>query len=169
MLLIQSRKLKGIGLLYSTTYNSTLQEDLEVTLTIRFDILQHNFIKSKLYSIDPKRLQVPSKARFIGWKNSYKCMGQLRHNICVFSLEDLPELVTRNEFFANKFLLSFDPISYQCMEEWVSNKVSTNQVINIIHYCRLIFVMPYSVNPSCARLLNSVSTKAYANATSVKL
>ena len=81
-------------------------------------------------------------------------MGELRHNICVFSLEDLPELVTRHEFFANKFLLEFDPIGYQCMEEWLNSKISLHQTVDIIHYCRLLFVIPYSINPSCARLLN---------------
>ncbi|RMZ94883.1 beta-1-3-galactosyl-O-glycosyl-glyco beta-1-6-N-acetylglucosaminyltransferase-like [Brachionus plicatilis] len=60
-------------------------------------------------------------------------MGELRHNICVFSLEDLPELTTRSEFFLNKFLLDYDPISYQCMEEWLNSKVSLYQTIVICY------------------------------------
>lgn len=83
----------------------------------------------------------------------YKCKGELRHNICVFSLEDIPELVTRNEFFANKFLLEYDPLTYQCVEEWLKNKISLHQTINVIHYCRLMFIIPYSINPSCARII----------------
>jgi hypothetical protein len=95
---------------------------------------------------------VPTKARFIGWKDLYKCMGEHRHNICVFGVEDLPELVTRNEFFANKLMLDFDPIAYQCMEEWLANKTSLSQHVNIINYCRLLFVIPYSNHLRCARL-----------------
>lgn len=104
---------------------------------------------------DETRGGIPSKARFIGWKNSYKCMGELRHNICVFAIEDLPELVTRTEFFLNKFLLEYDPIAYQCMEEWIENRVMSYQTLNIINYCRLLFVIPYSINPSCARLIEN--------------
>lgn len=86
-------------------------------------------------------------------------MGELRHNICVFSIEDLPELVTRNEFFLNKFLIDYDPISYQCMEEWLDKKVSLYQTVNVINYCRLLFVIPYSINPACARLLDNKQIK----------
>jgi hypothetical protein len=98
---------------------------------------------------------IPTRTRFIGWKHAYKCMGELRHNLCVFSFEDLPELVTRNEYFLNKFQLEYDPISYQCMEEWLNNKISLHQTVNVIYYCRLLFVLPYSVNPTCARLTNN--------------
>lgn len=108
---------------------------------------------------DPKRKAIPTKARYIGWRNSYKCMGELRHGICVFAIEDLPELVTRNEFFLNKFLLEYDPIAYQCMEEWLFSRSVSYQVVNIIYYCRLLFVIPYSINPSCARLIENKNYK----------
>ncbi|CAF0812376.1 unnamed protein product [Brachionus calyciflorus] len=117
---------------------------------------------------DPKRTAIPTKARYIGWKNSYKCMGELRHNLCVFSIEDLPELVTRNEFFLNKFLLQYDPISYQCMEEWLNSKISLYQTVNIINYCRLLFVVPYSINPTCARLLDKQVQALRSKTTSKK-
>lgn len=102
---------------------------------------------------DLTRSVIPTRSRFIGWKNSYKCMGQLIHNICIFSLEDLPELVTRKEFFLNKFMLEFDPVSVQCMEEWLNSKITLHQTVDMIYYCRLLFVIPYSINPSCARLI----------------
>lgn len=57
--------------------------------------------------------------------------------------------------FLNKFLIQYDPIAYQCMEEWINTKVSLYQTVNIINYCRLLFVLPYSINPSCARLVEN--------------
>lgn len=77
----------------------------------------------------------------------------------MFAIEDLPELVTRNEFFLNKFLLEYDPIAYQCMEEWLFSRSVSYQVVNIIYYCRLLFVIPYSINPSCARLIENKNYK----------
>jgi hypothetical protein len=41
------------------------------------------------------------------------------------------------------------------MEYWLNSKISLTQVVNIIYYCRLLFVIPYSVNPSCARLVEN--------------
>jgi len=104
---------------------------------------------------DDRFTTIPTRSRFIGWKPSYNCKGEFRHNICVFSIGDLPELVTRNEFFLNKFLLEYDPISYQCFEEWLNNKVSVHQTVNIVNYCRLIFVLPYSVHSSCSNLIDA--------------
>ena len=97
------------------------------------------------------RSVIPTRSCFIGWNNKYKCMGALRHNVCMFSLEDIPNLVSRAEFFVNKFLIDYDPIAYQCMEEWILNKISLHQTINVIQYCRLPFLIPYSMNPSCIR------------------
>ncbi len=101
---------------------------------------------------DPTKSFIPTRARYVGWKNTYKCHGLLRHNICVFSLEDLPQLIGRAEFFANKFLLEYDPITYQCMEEWITNKITSNQAINALNYCRLPFVIPYSISTSCTNI-----------------
>ena len=93
-----------------------------------------------------------SRARFIGWRNAYECMGTLRHNICVFSLADVPTLAHRLEFFANKFLLDYDPLAYQCMEEWLDSKVSLTQTVDVLNYCRLAFLLPYTAHPACAGL-----------------
>ena len=49
------------------------------------------------------------------------------HNVCVFSVLDLPALKDRYELIANKFDIEYDPIAYMCMEEWIHNK-TVNQV-----------------------------------------
>ena len=102
------------------------------------------FTDAKVYTV--------TRTRFIGWKQKYNCKGKLRHNICIFSIEDIPKLTPRPEFFLNKFLLDYDPITFQCMEEWITNKVSLNQTADVSSYCRLSFVKPYSVHPSCTNL-----------------
>ncbi len=80
-------------------------------------------------------------------------MGKIRHYNCVFSLEDLPQVTHQLDFFANKFLLKYDPLAYQCMEEWLDNKISTKQTVDIINYCRLVFIIPYTNNPACAGIV----------------
>ena len=66
-------------------------------------------------------------------------------------MEDLPDVVTHSEFIVNKFLLTYDPIAYQCLEEWIDIKASFNPTIDIVKYCRLPFVKKYSLYKSCAR------------------
>ncbi len=61
-----------------------------------------------------------------------------RNQVCIFSLEDLPDIVHKNHFIANKFLLEYDPISYQCMEELLDYKVKEKPIINMNFYCQFI-------------------------------
>lgn len=57
----------------------------------------------------------------------------------MFSLHDLPSLATKPHFFANKFLLAYDPLSYQCMEDWYLAKARQefSMYINLKPYCDL--------------------------------
>jgi hypothetical protein len=41
----------------------------------------------------------------------------------MLSVYDLPELQTRHEYFADKFMLGTDPVSYQSMESWYVERV----------------------------------------------
>ncbi len=34
------------------------------------------------------------------------------------SLADLPELIQKPHFAANKLMLDYDPLAYQCQEDW---------------------------------------------------
>ena len=38
--------------------------------------------------------------------------------ICIFGVGDLPLLTSRRELFANKFFADFEPLAYDCLEEW---------------------------------------------------
>lgn len=76
--------------------------------------------------------------RFAGWGGEYKCKGKWRHGVCIFSIEDLPEMINRNHFAVNKFLLDYDPISYQCMEEWYLKREKLNYPMNIFFYCNFL-------------------------------
>jgi len=75
----------------------------------------------------------PFFGRYIGWNTTHhmdRCKGgHFVHNICVFSVQDFPKLVTRHEVIANKFDIEYDPIAYRCMEEWILTK-SLNQTSN---------------------------------------
>lgn len=77
-------------------------------------------------------------ARFAGWYTEYECKGRWRHGVCVFSIDDLPEMINRRHFFVNKFLLEYDPISYQCMEEWFLERQRMNLTVNVFFYCSWI-------------------------------
>lgn len=61
-----------------------------------------------------------SLSRFSAWTNLFNCSDDhlIRHNICILSIGDLCQMIEMKHFFVNKLLLEFDPISYQCMEEW---------------------------------------------------
>ncbi len=80
-------------------------------------------------------------SRFVGWgyeggENFYECKGASRHFICIFSIEDLPELIEKPFFIANKFRLDYDPIAYQCMEEWYDQRSQSSQIIDMNFYCK---------------------------------
>jgi hypothetical protein len=76
--------------------------------------------------------------RFAGWDGDYDCKGIDRNGLCVFSIGDLPILISSPKFVINKFLLSFDPLSYQCIEEWYEHQVETKPIIDMNYYCKFI-------------------------------
>ncbi|WAR01660.1 GCNT1-like protein [Mya arenaria] len=54
--------------------------------------------------------------------------GHYVRNTCVFSVQDLATLTQRRELVANKFDISYDPIVYMCMEQWITNKTRGNHL-----------------------------------------
>ena len=64
----------------------------------------------------------PHLARFKNWENDWPCQGKDVRNICVFGVGDLPYLATREELFANKFNLDFQPATLGCLEELLRNR-----------------------------------------------
>ncbi|CAF1021212.1 unnamed protein product, partial [Brachionus calyciflorus] len=79
-----------------------------------------------------------SLVRYSGWYPKYECKGRMRHGMCVFGIRDLPHLIEKPHFLANKFMLNVDPIAYQCMEEWFDEKEAANSTLNFNFYCNFI-------------------------------
>ena len=44
-------------------------------------------------------------------------------------------------------MLEYDPISYQCIEEWLENRVRETQIINMFYYCQ--FISKHSTLTKC--------------------
>ncbi|KAI8782803.1 beta-1,3-galactosyl-O-glycosyl-glycoprotein beta-1,6-N-acetylglucosaminyltransferase-like isoform X1 [Biomphalaria glabrata] len=74
----------------------------------------------------------PYIARFVnwgvGWIDSqgrypfyWPCGGKRVRRVCIFGIKDLELLVNRRELFANKFILDFQPLALDCLEEWHFN------------------------------------------------
>jgi hypothetical protein len=89
-------------------------------------------------------------SRFAGWGGEYKCKGKWRNGVCVLSVRDLPYLTMRPHFYANKFLLDYDPIAYECMEEWLEEKTNfkhSHQMVNLFYICQ--FISDHSTRVDC--------------------
>lgn len=83
-----------------------------------------------------KSKRVNSTARWIIWSEDiFECFGSIFHSICRFSCQDLQYLISRREFFANKFLIEESPTVYQCMEEWINDKEKSKPYIRVNDYC----------------------------------
>jgi hypothetical protein len=77
-------------------------------------------------------------SRFVGWDGDYNCKGVYRHGLCIFSIEDLHNIILSPKFVVNKFLLSYDPIAYQCIEEWYERRVENRANVALDYYCKFI-------------------------------
>ena len=57
-------------------------------------------------------------AAYASWGGQDPCYSQnSRHGICIFGIKDLPQLINRREFFANKFDPDFEYLTTDCIEE----------------------------------------------------
>ncbi|CAF0913068.1 unnamed protein product [Brachionus calyciflorus] len=84
-------------------------------------------------------LSESSLLRYSGWYPYYECKGIIRHEMCVFGIRDLPNILkNRTEYLINKFMLNVDPIAYQCMEEWFDEKEKAKSNLNFDFYCNFI-------------------------------
>jgi hypothetical protein len=78
---------------------------------------------------DQKKIEkLDTIARYVHWESIHECKGIWRNQVCVFSIEDLPKIKEAKEFIVNKFLLDFDPIAYQCMEEFYYSKTKIGKL-----------------------------------------
>ncbi|XP_050394475.1 beta-1,3-galactosyl-O-glycosyl-glycoprotein beta-1,6-N-acetylglucosaminyltransferase [Patella vulgata] len=70
---------------------------------------------------------------YVNWQvtsNHAKCKGKVLRFICIFGPGDLKTIVTREELFANKFLLAYSYTAIQCLSEWLRNQTFSPQRID---------------------------------------
>lgn len=83
----------------------------------------------------------PWLATYAAWGGKDPCHGQFRHGVCIFGIQDLPNLTERKEFFANKFYLTHQPLALDCLEEYMYNRTIHRQPIDTSYYETLPFVI----------------------------
>ncbi|XP_041638544.1 beta-1,3-galactosyl-O-glycosyl-glycoprotein beta-1,6-N-acetylglucosaminyltransferase 7 isoform X2 [Cheilinus undulatus] len=71
------------------------------------------------------------------------CKGHYIRDICIFGVEDLPWIITKNSMFANKFESKTFPEALDCLEQWHRNKV-LNQATVPIEPAWLLATQSYS-------------------------
>ncbi|KAK7484555.1 hypothetical protein BaRGS_00024187 [Batillaria attramentaria] len=65
-------------------------------------------------------------SRYLLWirtKQGSLCKGKFVRGVCVFGVGDLPYLTQVPYLFANKFHYGFQPLAYDCLEEWYFLKI----------------------------------------------
>ncbi|CAI2724136.1 unnamed protein product [Schistosoma spindalis] len=82
--------------------------------------------------------------RFVKWAHRPCRRGKVRNGICLIGISILPSIPKRMELFANKFSENFEPIAYDCTENYIMEKVlaemRTNQLspnFNVSFYSQL--------------------------------
>lgn len=81
----------------------------------------------------------PWLAVYAEW-DSGKCHGQWVHSICVFGLEDLANVISRKEFFVNKFYSDFEPLAMDCLEAWYRQRTACPVQFDENFYRNLPFI-----------------------------
>lgn len=75
------------------------------------------------------------------WGGEEKCHGKWRHGVCVYGISDLPVLIKHKALFANKFLLEFEPLAYECMEALIEQQSVCPPPFNDTYYINLPFII----------------------------
>lgn len=70
--------------------------------------------------------------RFVIWSPN-PCISNLSiRSICMLGVRHVPILVRRPELFANKFVMDFQPLAYDCMEHWIIRKMINEKISRTI-------------------------------------
>jgi N-acetyllactosaminide beta-1,6-N-acetylglucosaminyltransferase len=77
---------------------------------------------------------------YVKWYPEVKCAGYWKRGICILGVGDLPDLLTRKEFFVNKFELDSQPLAFECIEAWLQQRVLCPAPLDLDFYRRLRFV-----------------------------
>ncbi|RUS80318.1 hypothetical protein EGW08_011919 [Elysia chlorotica] len=89
----------------------------------------------------------PAPGGFLGnvsenpWLSSYsewafakgsmkRCLSKFVRGVCIFSPADLPMLVRKPNFFANKFHITHQPAALHCLDQWIFNKTFSLNIID---------------------------------------
>jgi hypothetical protein len=141
-----------IGQLYNITLNLNHQEAIRVLYQIFFQLIKRIcfFLKQASWSHRyTPILNYISKFMIWSWE-SLQCKSRFQRSICLFSFRDLPLLTTRYELFANKFNLQEDPIVYQCLDKWLSDKeylLNCKTPVNL--YCEIPILKSFNNFTNC--------------------
>ena len=67
---------------------------------------------------------VPFLSRYKIWSDDINplCGGYYRRGVCIFSMSDLPRLVTAFQLVANKFTGDKSNAAKYCLDEWLFNR-----------------------------------------------
>lgn len=86
----------------------------------------------------------PWLAVWVAWGGAAKCHGKWKRSTCIFGVEDLPSLVGHRELFANKFYYDYQPLTLECLNNWIEHKARCpgEGNFNITYYEKLPYVMP---------------------------
>ncbi len=96
----------------------------------------------------------PTLTRFVVWRKdpNYTCRTKYSHRVCIFGVIDLPALKfdERVELFLNKILLTYQPLTLDCLEKYYFNRIQAElrglTSLNITRYSEYEFV--WNHNPS---------------------
>ena len=64
-------------------------------------------------------------------------------------MADIPVLLEKSEFFVSSLKLDFDPIAYQCMEEWLLQRIHSKNIVSMAHYCNQNHLKSYINHAHC--------------------
>lgn len=82
----------------------------------------------------------PWLAVYVKWGGVDHCYGVFKRGICIFGVADLPDLITRKEFFCNKFYLKLQPVALDCLEAWIQYKTECPAPVDEEYYKSLPFI-----------------------------
>ncbi|XP_013386316.1 beta-1,3-galactosyl-O-glycosyl-glycoprotein beta-1,6-N-acetylglucosaminyltransferase [Lingula anatina] len=82
----------------------------------------------------------PWLAVWAAWGGVDPCNGRWQRGVCVLGVGDLHRLVTRKEFFVNKFLDDFEPEALDCAEEWIHARALSALPMDLGFYQTLPFL-----------------------------
>ncbi|KAK3089238.1 hypothetical protein FSP39_002035 [Pinctada imbricata] len=82
----------------------------------------------------------PWLAVYAAWGGANPCHGKFVRGVCVFGVEDLNELVSKKELFLNKLYIDYQPLTMDCLEEYIYNKSFSNIPFKTFYYKNLPFV-----------------------------